>query len=110
MHAGMGVNDVRMTTRFKPDNLMDGLTGAVHECGHSLYEQGCNTSPEFKGTKPLLSSHHIRTTFFPARFLLGGLCLAYFVSLFVRVLMSNSLTGKGFCHSPRSALAVGKRG
>jgi len=29
-----------MTTRFKKDDLTEGLTGAVHETGHSLYEQG----------------------------------------------------------------------
>lgn len=39
-----------MTTRFKPDNLMEGLFGAVHEAGHSMYEQGRNTTPEFQGT------------------------------------------------------------
>lgn len=31
-----------MTTRFKPHDVMEGLTGAVHECGHALYEQGRN--------------------------------------------------------------------
>ena len=34
--------DVRMTTRYKPDNLVEGITGSIHECGHSLYEQGLN--------------------------------------------------------------------
>ena len=48
----MGAADVRMTTRFKPDQLMEGLTGAVHECGHAMYEQGRNTSPEFQGATP----------------------------------------------------------
>eukprot|EP00197_Chlamydomonas_leiostraca_P002616 CAMPEP_0202858268 /NCGR_PEP_ID=MMETSP1391-20130828/873_1 /ASSEMBLY_ACC=CAM_ASM_000867 /TAXON_ID=1034604 /ORGANISM="Chlamydomonas leiostraca, Strain SAG 11-49" /LENGTH=522 /DNA_ID=CAMNT_0049537167 /DNA_START=116 /DNA_END=1684 /DNA_ORIENTATION=- len=32
--------DVRMTTRFKPDDVLEGLTGAIHETGHALYEQG----------------------------------------------------------------------
>lgn len=31
-----------MTTRFKKDSLLEGLTGAVHETGHALYEQGRN--------------------------------------------------------------------
>ena len=31
-----------MTTRFKPDDLTEGLTGAIHETGHALYEQGRN--------------------------------------------------------------------
>lgn len=31
-----------MTTRFKDNNLTEGLTGAIHETGHALYEQGRN--------------------------------------------------------------------
>ena len=31
-----------MTTRFKPDDLTEGLTGAIHETGHALYEQSRN--------------------------------------------------------------------
>jgi carboxypeptidase Taq len=31
-----------MTTRFKAGDLTEGLTGAVHETGHALYEQGRN--------------------------------------------------------------------
>merc|ERR1712187_773899 len=34
--------DVRMTTRFKPNDLTEGLTGVIHETGHALYEQGRN--------------------------------------------------------------------
>lgn len=34
--------DVRMTTRFKDDDIMEGITGTIHETGHSLYEQGRN--------------------------------------------------------------------
>ncbi|KAF5829548.1 putative carboxypeptidase [Dunaliella salina] len=40
--GGAHSTDVRMTTRFKPDNVMEGLTGAIHETGHALYEQGRN--------------------------------------------------------------------
>mmetsp|Transcript_39148 Transcript_39148/g.124614 ORF Transcript_39148/g.124614 Transcript_39148/m.124614 type:complete len:506 (-) Transcript_39148:129-1646(-) len=39
--------DVRMTTRFKEGDLTEGLTGAIHETGHALYEQGRN--PEYEG-------------------------------------------------------------
>jgi hypothetical protein len=28
-----------MTTRFKEEDLTEGLTGAIHETGHALYEQ-----------------------------------------------------------------------
>ena len=42
--GGTGPADVRMTTRFKEgatlDDLAEGVTGAAHECGHALYEQG----------------------------------------------------------------------
>lgn len=31
-----------MTTRFKEGDLTEGLTGAIHETGHALYEQGRN--------------------------------------------------------------------
>ena len=39
IHAGAHPTDVRMTTRFKEHDLTEGLTGAIHETGHSLYEQ-----------------------------------------------------------------------
>jgi carboxypeptidase Taq len=32
--------DVRMTTRYKPDDFTDSLFGVLHEAGHGLYEQG----------------------------------------------------------------------
>eukprot|EP00195_Chlamydomonas_chlamydogama_P008941 CAMPEP_0202902440 /NCGR_PEP_ID=MMETSP1392-20130828/16855_1 /ASSEMBLY_ACC=CAM_ASM_000868 /TAXON_ID=225041 /ORGANISM="Chlamydomonas chlamydogama, Strain SAG 11-48b" /LENGTH=516 /DNA_ID=CAMNT_0049589201 /DNA_START=125 /DNA_END=1675 /DNA_ORIENTATION=+ len=40
--GGTHPTDVRMTTRFKPDDVLEGLTGAIHETGHALYEQGRN--------------------------------------------------------------------
>lgn len=40
--GGAHPSDVRMTTRFKPEDLTEGLTGAIHETGHALYEQGRN--------------------------------------------------------------------
>lgn len=40
--AGSHPTDVRMTTRFKENDLTEGLTGAIHETGHALYEQGRN--------------------------------------------------------------------
>jgi carboxypeptidase Taq len=33
-------DDVRLTTRFKPDFLNTALFGTMHETGHGLYEQG----------------------------------------------------------------------
>ncbi|NOY24746.1 MAG: carboxypeptidase M32 [Oligoflexia bacterium] len=37
---GLGPLDVRLTTRYEPDDLMAGLLATVHETGHGLYEQG----------------------------------------------------------------------
>lgn len=42
--AGAHPTDVRMTTRFKEHDLTEGLTGAIHETGHSLYEQVCRVA------------------------------------------------------------------
>jgi carboxypeptidase Taq len=38
--AGGVPEDVRLTTRFAPDRLINGLMGTVHETGHARYEQG----------------------------------------------------------------------
>lgn len=46
--GGSHPTDVRMTTRFKAADLTEGLTGAIHETGHAMYEQGRNLSPEWK--------------------------------------------------------------
>lgn len=46
--GGAHPTDVRMTTRFKANDITEGLTGAIHETGHSLYEQGRNLSPEWR--------------------------------------------------------------
>ncbi len=37
--SGTG-SDVRMTTRYKENQPLDALFGAIHETGHGLYEQG----------------------------------------------------------------------
>ena len=35
-----GRGDVRITTRYRADNLSDGLFSTLHEAGHAMYEQG----------------------------------------------------------------------
>lgn len=40
--------DVRLTTRFHPDNVLDALGSTMHEAGHGLYEQGLD--PRWLGT------------------------------------------------------------
>jgi carboxypeptidase Taq len=44
------VGDVRITTRFDPHYLSQGLLASVHEAGHAMYEQGC---PEHLDRTPL---------------------------------------------------------
>ncbi|MCI0629294.1 MAG: carboxypeptidase M32 [Phycisphaerales bacterium] len=41
--GGTHCNDVRITTRFKEDNVNDALGSVMHECGHGMYEQGLLT-------------------------------------------------------------------
>ncbi|GAB4814416.1 hypothetical protein N2152v2_001462 [Parachlorella kessleri] len=40
--GGAHPTDVRMTTRFKKEDVTEGITAAIHETGHALYEQGRN--------------------------------------------------------------------
>lgn len=46
--GGSHPTDVRMTTRFKENDLTEGLTGAIHETGHALYEQGRNLDDDWR--------------------------------------------------------------
>jgi carboxypeptidase Taq len=46
--ASFSVNDVRLTTRYIEDHFPTALYGAMHECGHGLYEAGI--APEFQRT------------------------------------------------------------
>jgi carboxypeptidase Taq len=36
----LGLNDVRITTRIKPGNILDAIGSVVHESGHCAYELG----------------------------------------------------------------------
>ncbi|MGF1483613.1 MAG: carboxypeptidase M32 [Opitutales bacterium] len=38
--CGGSPSDLRMTTRFDPDNPLDAIFSSIHETGHGLYEQG----------------------------------------------------------------------
>ncbi|KAF9139519.1 hypothetical protein BG015_001999, partial [Linnemannia schmuckeri] len=46
--GGAHPTDIRMTTRYTINNIQEGITGTVHETGHSVYEQGRNK--EYFGT------------------------------------------------------------
>ena len=52
--GGCGPDDVRITTRYKKDDIMEGLTGCIHEAGHSAYEMG--RSREYVG-QPVSDAH-----------------------------------------------------
>jgi len=41
--SGMGIGDVRLTTRYDEEDFLSSLFGVMHEAGHGTYEQGLNT-------------------------------------------------------------------
>ncbi|MDR2257844.1 MAG: carboxypeptidase M32 [Treponema sp.] len=44
----LGSHDIRITTRYFPDNLLSGVFSVIHESGHAFYEMGF--APELRGT------------------------------------------------------------
>ncbi|CAM3519473.1 carboxypeptidase M32 [Marinicrinis lubricantis] len=46
--TGLNLGDVRITTRFVPNDITFSLFSSIHEGGHALYEQ--NISPDLAGT------------------------------------------------------------
>ncbi|MFS0838104.1 carboxypeptidase M32 [Paenibacillus sp. 1P03SA] len=46
--TGLNPGDVRITTRYLPEDATSALFGTIHECGHALYEQ--NISEDLIGT------------------------------------------------------------
>jgi carboxypeptidase Taq len=40
----MGINDVRITTRYEGTDFKRSISGTIHECGHALYDLQCNQS------------------------------------------------------------------
>jgi len=50
----LGRGDVRITTRYRTDDVSDGLFSTMHEAGHAMYEQGVDDAlegtPLFHGT------------------------------------------------------------
>ncbi|MFN8422181.1 MAG: hypothetical protein U0470_01925 [Anaerolineae bacterium] len=42
----LGRGDVRITTRFRAEDLSDGLFSTLHEAGHAMYEQGIDGALE----------------------------------------------------------------
>ncbi|GHU09040.1 carboxypeptidase M32 [Spirochaetia bacterium] len=46
--TSLGFDDVRITTRYFPDNFFSGIFSTIHESGHAFYELGL--SPEIRGS------------------------------------------------------------
>ncbi len=46
--SSLGIEDIRLTTRFDDGHLSQGLFATMHECGHGLYEAGVD--PAFERT------------------------------------------------------------
>ena len=44
--SGTSPDDVRLTTRYRPDQVTGSLFGIIHEAGHGLYEQGLPADAE----------------------------------------------------------------
>lgn len=44
----VGSDDIRITTRYFPKNILSGLFSIIHETGHALYEMGFD--PKLRGT------------------------------------------------------------
>ncbi len=44
--TSFSVGDVRITTRFREDDLGDALFSTIHEAGHAMYEQGVDPAYE----------------------------------------------------------------
>ncbi len=44
--TGFSVGDIRITVRYKENDLSEALFSAMHEAGHAMYEQGCNPAYE----------------------------------------------------------------
>ena len=44
---GFGPGDTRITTRYRPDGVLEALGSTLHEAGHGLYEQGLPKAERF---------------------------------------------------------------
>ncbi|HET7839478.1 MAG TPA: carboxypeptidase M32, partial [Rectinemataceae bacterium] len=47
----LGVDDIRITTRYLEDYLPSSVFSTMHETGHALYELGIDPAPGFRGTR-----------------------------------------------------------
>jgi carboxypeptidase Taq len=46
--TSLGFDDIRITTRYAPNQVLSGIFSTIHESGHAFYEMGF--APELRGT------------------------------------------------------------
>jgi len=83
--TGINPDDVRITLRIYEDDLTMGLSSALHEMGHALYEQGLQREPlGWPSTRAAsLSVHESQSRFWENHI---GATLAYWTYLYEKVL------------------------
>ena len=67
--TNFGLYDVRITNRYREQNAIEGLMGAMHETGHALYEQGFRDADQ-RGPlaeAPSLGIHESQSRFWEVR-------------------------------------------
>lgn len=64
--SGFGTDDVRITNHYYPDSLVSSIFSAIHETGHALYEQQCDTSlnSTLSGGGASLGMHESQSRFY----------------------------------------------
>mmetsp|Transcript_6948 Transcript_6948/g.13883 ORF Transcript_6948/g.13883 Transcript_6948/m.13883 type:complete len:667 (+) Transcript_6948:143-2143(+) len=60
---GISDGDVRITTRYNPKNMREGLMGSLHEAGHALYELGAPARGWPAGTFLDIATHESQSLF-----------------------------------------------
>ena len=48
--TSLGVDDIRISTRYEDDGLFDPIGSITHETGHALYDMHAALNPEIRGT------------------------------------------------------------
>ncbi len=46
----LGMDDIRITTRYTDPSYFDSIATIVHECGHALYDLNASLNPAIRGT------------------------------------------------------------
>ncbi len=101
----MGHGDVRITTRYEPDNFYSGIAGIVHEIGHALYDQ--NLPKGHSGTPVGFSNgmkiHESQSLIFERHFLNHDQMLRYIYDFLVdeNIFDKNQISSPDFINHVR---------